>query len=375
MRRAVPLAVLIGLALAGPAASAADQASAAAEATAERLRDARVALAEAGPEPGRIAALAGAIAAQEAALSRLRAAVNTTSDAAFFAARDIALREAEVKRLLAALQALGRVPPPAQNLHPMGPLGAARAEGMMAAIRPALAEEARALSWEVATVARKRAARDAAEAELAAGLEALAAARADLAGALAETAGIAVADSGDPRLNALMRESDTLTRFAAGIEGLRAQASSRSADAGRETFALPVPGTVLRGFDEPDAAGVRRPGMTLAAPPLSLVTAPAPAEVRYAGPFLDYGYVVFLEPEPETLIVIAGMQQLFVVTGARVEAGAPLGMLGGRDLDVEEYLMLPSDGNSTIGSETLYIELRRERRPVDPAPWFAALNG
>jgi murein hydrolase activator len=138
---------------------------------------------------------------------------------------------------------------------------------------------------------------------------------------------------------------------------------------------MPVPGTVLRGFNEPDAGGVRRPGLTLAAPPMSLVTAPAPAEVRYAGPFLDYGYVVFLEPAPETLIVIAGMQQLYVVTGARVEAGAPLGMLGGRDLDVEEYLMLPSDGNSTIGSETLYMELRRERQPVDPAPWFAALNG
>ncbi len=374
MRRAVPFAVLIALALTGPAAAAADQASAAAEATAERLRAARVALAEAGPEPGRIAALAGAIAAQEAALSGLRATVNATSDAAYFAARDIALREAEVKRLLAALQALERVPPAAQNLHPMGPLGAARAEGMMAAIRPALTEEARALARELSAVAQKRAARDAAEAELAAGLEALAAARADLAGALAETAGMAVADAGDPRLDALMRESDTLSRFAAGIEGLRAQASGRNGDA-QASFAMPVPGTVLRGYDEPDAGGVRRPGITLAAPPLSLVTAPAQGEVRYAGPFLDYGYVVFLEPAPGTLMVIAGMQQLYVVTGARVDAGAPLGMLGGRDVDVEEYLMLPSDGNSTIGSETLYIELRRERRPVDPAPWFAALNG
>jgi murein hydrolase activator len=375
MRRAASFAALMVLALAGPAAAAADQASAAAEIAAERLSAARVALAEAGPEPGRIAALAGAIAAQEAALSGLRAAVNATSDAAFFAARDIAVREAEIKRLLAALQALGRVPPPAQNLHPMGPLGAARAEGMMEAIRPALAAEARALSEELAAVARKQAERDAAEAKLATGLEALAEARADLAGALAETMGTAVADAGDPELNALMRESDTLTRFAAGIEGLRAQASSRGAEVRSENFAMPVQGTVLRGFDEPDAGGVRRPGLTLAAPPMSLVTAPAPSEVRYAGPFLDYGYVVFLEPDPETLIVVAGMQQLYVVTGARVEAGAPLGMLGGRDLDVEEYLMLPSDGNSTIGSETLYIELRRERRPVDPAPWFAALNG
>jgi murein hydrolase activator len=373
MRRAARLAVLMTLALGGPAA--ADRASAVAEAAAERLQEARAALSKAGQEPGRIVALAGAIAAQEAALSGLRAAVNSTSDAAFFASRDIALREAEIKRLLAALQALGRVPPPAQQLHPMGPLGAARAAGMMTAIRPALAEKARALSEDLAAVARKRAERDAAEADLAAGLAALAEARAELAGALAEAAGTAVADAGDPELNALMRESDTLTRFAAGIEGLRAQASSRSAPAWSESFAMPVPGTVLRGFNEPDAGGVRRPGLTLAAPPMSLVTAPASAEVRYAGPFLDYGYVVFLEPAPETLIVIAGMQRLYVVTGARVEAGAPLGMLGGRDLDVEEYLMLPSDGNSTIGSETLYMELRRERQPVDPAPWFAALNG
>ena len=51
------------------------------------------------------------------------------------------------------------------------------------------------------------------------------------------------------------------------------------------------------------------------------MTAPATATVRYAGPFLDYGYVVVLEPEPATMVVLAGLAQLNVAAGTVVEAG------------------------------------------------------
>ena len=60
---------------------------------------------------------------------------------------------------------------------------------------------------------------------------------------------------------------------------------------------------------------MRRPGVVLRAPPLSLVRAPADATVRYAGPFLEYGYVVVLEPGPETMVVLAGLAQLQARTG------------------------------------------------------------
>ena len=139
-------------------------------------------------------------------------------------------------------------------------------------------------------------------------------------------------------------------------------------------MAWPVRGQVLRGFDEPDAAGVRRPGVVLRAGPLSLVRAPADAAVRYAGPFLEYGYVVVLEPAPGTMVVLAGLAQLRARAGATVERGEPLGLLGGRPLGVEEYVMLPQSDTGAGGGETLYIEVRQGQGPVDPQPLFADLE-
>ena len=95
---------------------------------------------------------------------------------------------------------------------------------------------------------------------------------------------------------------------------------------------------------------MRRPGLVVGAPPLSLVSAPADAIVRYAGPFLEYGYVVVLEPDSGTMVVLAGLARLQVGTGAAVRRGELLGLLGGRSLDVEEYVMLP-DADTGAGGE------------------------
>jgi septal ring factor EnvC (AmiA/AmiB activator) len=131
----------------------------------------------------------------------------------------------------------------------------------------------------------------------------------------------------------------------------------------------PVAGEVLRRFNEPDAAGVRRPGVVLVAPALALVRAPATAVVRYAGPFLEYGYVVVLEPDRDTMVVLAGIAQLQVQTGETVDRGDLVGLLGGRPLDVEETVM-PDAGTGAGMSETLYIEIRNGQGPVDPEPLF-----
>ena len=152
-------------------------------------------------------------------------------------------------------------------------------------------------------------------------------------------------------------------------------AGGRTRRASRAPLAWPVAGTLLRRFQEPDTAGVRRPGIVMSAPPQSLVAAPADAAVRYAGPFLDYGYVVVLEAEPGTMVVLAGLAQLRVRAGERVRRGALLGLLGGRALDVEEYVMLADAGTGAGAGETLYIEIRHGRGPVDPEPWFAGRNG
>lgn len=134
----------------------------------------------------------------------------------------------------------------------------------------------------------------------------------------------------------------------------------------------PLAGDVLRGYG-PDAAGARRPGIVLRAPPLTLVRAPADATVRYAGPFLEYGAVVVLEPAPaRTMVVLAGLSRTRVHAGMTVHRGEPLGLLGGRPLGVEEYVMLLAAETGAGGGETLYIEVRHGQGPVDPQPLFSA---
>ena len=119
--------------------------------------------------------------------------------------------------------------------------------------------------------------------------------------------------------------------------------------------------------------------------------APADAVVRYAGPFLEYGYVVVLEPDPETMLVLAGLARLQVRTGATVRRGDLLGLLGGRPPDVEEYVMLPEAETGAGAGETLYIEVRhgtgagrsgtpvRRRERIGKRPmkkiWLAGIGG
>jgi murein hydrolase activator len=137
----------------------------------------------------------------------------------------------------------------------------------------------------------------------------------------------------------------------------------------------PVGGRVLRGFAEADAGGERRPGLTFLAPARALVTAPAAGIVRYVGPFLDFGAVVVIEIEPGTVALLAGMSVPAVAEGVVVEAGAPVGFLGGRAADPQEYLMMPGHGSDAMPAETLYMEIWQQREPVDPAPWLAAGQG
>ena len=145
----------------------------------------------------------------------------------------------------------------------------------------------------------------------------------------------------------------------------------RPFSAARGTLPLPVQGTVLRRFNEADAAGVRRPGLLLATRPLALVTTPWAATLRYRGPFPGQGQVVILEPEPGVLLVLAGLGETFGEIGQVLAPGTPVGMMGGARPDADGFFQKAVNGAGPGRTETLYMELRMGEKPVDPAPWFA----
>jgi septal ring factor EnvC (AmiA/AmiB activator) len=93
--------------------------------------------------------------------------------------------------------------------------------------------------------------------------------------------------------------------------------------------------------------------------------------VRYAGPLLDYGNVVILEPEAGYLLVLAGLGDLFAATGAVLRADDPLGLMAGQAEAEQGNLIASAEAGGRSRPETLYIELRAQGGTRDPAPWFA----
>ncbi len=375
-RRAARLVVslLAGLAAtAAPVFAGADPADRIATASV-RIAEAGAALEAAETRPAQVAALGRALGAYQAALSALRAEVIDAGAREQTLALGLADRRMEISRLLAALEAMSRTPPPVQALHPQGPAGAALAAAMMARLAPAMQEQAQALADQLRDLQTARRLHDEGKADLEAGLARLNGAHETLSAAMAADSPRPQAPDA-PTLTMMARDSETLTALAAAL-ATSEDAPAAPATAGPQDKLLwPVEGKVLLHFDDPDAAGVKRPGVVIQAPPLALVNAPADAVVRYAGPFLEYGYVVVLEPDAGTMIVLAGLAQLQVKTGSAVRRGDLLGLLGGRALDVEEYVMLPDADTGAGGGETLYVEVRNGKGPVDPEPLFAGEQG
>jgi septal ring factor EnvC (AmiA/AmiB activator) len=173
----------------------------------------------------------------------------------------------------------------------------------------------------------------------------------------------------------LIAATETLAAFANSV-GLIATEEMTTAlpdIAGQKgRLAMPVRGQLLRLKDEADAAGVVRPGIVLATRPRALVTAPTAATIRYGGPLLDYGQVLILEPQKDTLFVLAGLAQVYGKIGQVVPAGSPLGLMGGQTPQLDAILSQSRDGTGIDRTETLYIEVRQGDTPVDPLDWFTS---
>ncbi|MEM7441371.1 MAG: peptidase M23, partial [Pseudomonadota bacterium] len=278
-------------------------------------------------------------------------------------------------KLLGVLQTIERAPTPLLLIHPTGPVGTARSGMMMSEVTPSLQRQAEELRSQLEELSALRELQEQAEERLRLGLAGIQEARVALRQAMSNRTALPMRISDDPVKVQILAESATsLETFAGSIGILPPQARSAASipfSKTRGTLRLPVEGTILRRFNETDAAGLARPGLVIAARPLGLVTTPTNATVRYAGAFLDYGNVVILEPEAGYLLVIAGLNQVYGEIGEVKDAAAPVGLLGGQAAGAQEFLIEASQGGGTIAEETLYIELRHEGEAIDPLPWFA----
>ncbi len=134
----------------------------------------------------------------------------------------------------------------------------------------------------------------------------------------------------------------------------------------RGKLLLPVAGRIVARFGSDDGIGGKRTGDTVQTQSGAIVTAPADAIVLYSGPFRSYGQVLILDTGDGYHVVMAGLDRINTALGQSVLAGEPLGVMGEVRL---ASAVAQKTGNQ---SPELYIEFRKNGKPVNPASWWSA---
>lgn len=326
----------------------------------------------------RVAALTQTVQAFENGLEALRDGMRRAALREARLTRELQAREGEVAELLGALQSMSRAPAPTTLLHPAGPMGTARAGMILSDVAPAMNVRAQELRAKLEEVQTLRTLQESAAETLGKGLQGVQEARSELSQAVANRVPLPKKFTEDPvRTAILIASTETLEGFASGLSEMavdEAEVILPDVRSQRGSLPLPVAGTLLRRAGEADAAGVKRPGILLAARPRALVTSPAAGTIRYRGPLLDYGNVIILEPGPGILLVLAGLDVVYGETGDVLPEGSPLGLMGGAETAEGSVVPQNAEGTGSGRPETLYMELRVDNVPEDPAPWFRELK-
>lgn len=359
-RALLPLAVSLALspAYADPASRAIDAARA--------LENATAAMQAATAGRDQIAALTQTIQAYEDGLVALRDGLREAQLGEAALTRRFDAQSNDASRLIAVLLATSALDPQLGLLHPEGALETARAGMLLAEVAPRLGTQVNALRHDLEDLRALRRARQFGLLALEQGLEAAQDARVALSAAIAARGPLPQRLVDDPaRLTMLANDSATLDEFAAELAAnpaMRLDTPVGAFMAAHGTLPLPVRSTLLRRFNQPDAAGVARPGLILASAPGALVLAPWSGTVRYAGSLRGQGQVVVLEPAEDILMVLAGLGEVLVQTGEILPASVPIG------------LMPASNDTAEAGgqrNQTLYFEIRQAGNPIDPEPWLS----
>ena len=306
-------------------------------------------------------------------------------------------RRGVLAEVLGALQRMGLNPPPAILVRPEDALASVRSSILLAAVVPELKGETEVLIGDLRELARVAATIESERRRLASTAASQAEEQRRLSLLLdekqrlqskseelleserARAAELAVeASSLRELIDAMEAEMEIAARRAAEEEEARRATPGEPgrSDGGRLGTAipfadmagrveLPVAGTLARRYGEKDGGGGTLQGDMLATHSAAIVTAPVDGSVVYAGPFRSYGQLLILNAGDGYHIVLAGMGRISVSPGQSVLAGEPVGLMG------ETRLASAVAFDGTDAGPELYVEFRKDGKPLDPAPWWS----
>lgn len=258
------------------------------------------------------------LAAAQDRLQRLNAAETELS-------ADRARNMNQLARLLSVLQQLRRDPPPALLVAPDDARDAVRAAILVKAMTPELQARARGYAQGATEMMRQR----------------------RLAAVQSEA----------------LFEQDSLTADAMPEPEAEAAFSVGSREGGNltapERLRAPADGRIVRAFGAPLAGGGHANGMTFAVSRGARAASPAAGRVQYVGPVKGWGVIVILRLAGGYHLVLAGLERTSVQIGQSVAEGQPVGWA--------------SEGRQSTSE--LYLELREQGTPLDPARWLRRETG
>ncbi|GLK78869.1 murein hydrolase activator EnvC family protein [Methylopila turkensis] len=354
---------------------------------------------ESGKLQEALIAAAASIREREPQVSASESKLSELSESERQLRQSLLARRDVLAEVIAALQRMGRKPPPALLVRPRDALEAVRSAILLGAVVPDMRAEAEALGSDLREMVRLKGMMTDERDRLAREIEGLGAERARLEALIEErqrqlgqrqsdlaaeasasqTLGRQVLD-----LEALVGRVEREAAEARAAAELAAKAERRKGDADslrqaarlapaapfestRGKLPLPVAGRRLSDFGRADASGGHAQGLSIAARAGAPVSAPCDGWVVYAGPFRSYGQLLILDAGGGYHVLLAGMERITVGLKQFVLAGEPVATMRGD----------PSGAERAAGESrpVLYVEFRKNGGAIDPSPWWAGVPG
>jgi septal ring factor EnvC (AmiA/AmiB activator) len=324
-------------------------------------------------------------------------------------------RHGQIAKLLSALQRMGRNPPPILITQREDALKMVRSAMLLAASFPELGDQARALAARLNELVRVMGEIRTQGESLKAEMTRLTDARTRLSGLLEEKKTSldqrqselkrmrqAAADisASVTDLNELIARLDKAVKDNTGLGAYDAEARKRGAAPDDEKvmppkptdvvelapgatlgspgrikpeipFAqasgrlpLPAQGRKVLAFGEKTQYGGQSKGLVLETRQGGQITSPCDGWIVYAGEFRSYGQLLIINAGGGYHVLLAGLSQIDVQPGQFVLAAEPVGTMSGWSQQAQ-----PAAVNS---APVLYVEFRKDGRPIDPDPWWVA---
>lgn len=130
----------------------------------------------------------------------------------------------------------------------------------------------------------------------------------------------------------------------------------------RGRLPLPAHGRHVLNFGEKTQYGANSKGIVLETRGGAQITSPCDGWIVYAGEFRSYGQLLIINAGGGYHILLAGLSRIDVEPGQFVLAAEPIGTMSGAASS--------RDVKSDTSAPVLYVEFRKDGRPVDPSPWW-----